>query len=68
MKWEGNVARMRDGRYACTASIGKYEGNSQLGKPKRNGLIKLNEIFKKKGVRKWTRLTWLMMMKGRGFF
>jgi len=61
MRWARNVARVGDIRYAYRASIGKYEGKCQLGKPRRNGMIKLKCIFKKKNVRKWTRLTGFMI-------
>jgi len=68
MRWAENVARMGDRRYAYRASMGKYEGNCQLGKPTRNGMIKLKYIFKEKDVRKWTRMTWLAIRTGGGYF
>ena len=68
MRWAGNVARMGDRRCAYRASIGKFEGNNQLGKPMRNGMMKWKWIFKKKDVRKWTRLTWITIRTGDGVF
>jgi hypothetical protein len=36
MRWEGHVARLGEKRNACRLLVGKPEGKSQLGRPRRS--------------------------------
>jgi len=44
MRWAGYVERVRDGRGACRALMGRPKGNKQFGRPRRrwDDYIKMN--------------------------
>jgi hypothetical protein len=48
MRWKGNVARMGERWIVCRVVMGKFEGRSPLGRPKRrwedNTKMDLNEV------------------------
>jgi hypothetical protein len=46
MRWAGRVARMGARRSACRVLVGKPEEKSHIGRPRLDGRIILNWIFK----------------------
>jgi hypothetical protein len=66
MRWAGNVARMGEGRDVYRILVGKPEGKSPLGKPRRrwedNNKIELQEA----GCGVWNGLSWLKIETGDG--
>jgi len=66
MGWARNVARMREGRGACRVLVGKPEGKSLLGRPRRRGRVILRWIFRSWDVGLWTESSWLRIGTGGG--
>jgi hypothetical protein len=61
MRWAGHVARNGEGRGVYRDLVGKPEGKTPLGRPRRR-----REDIIKADVRVWNGLSWLRMKRGGG--
>jgi hypothetical protein len=66
MRWAGHVARMGEERGVYRVLVGKPEGKSPLGRPRRRWVEILGWIFRRWDVGIWTGLDWPRIETGGG--
>jgi hypothetical protein len=62
MRWAGHVARMREKRDAYRLVVGKPEGNSQLGRPRRRWVDTIRMDLREVG---WGDVDWIGLAQDR---
>jgi hypothetical protein len=62
MRWVGHVARMGEGRGVYRVSVGKPEGKSPLGRPRRRWEENIKLDFKEMGI---DRANWIRLAQDR---
>jgi len=66
MRWAGHVARIGERRGLYRVLVGKPEGKSPLGRPRRRWEDNIKWIFSKWDVDVWTGWSWLRIGTGCG--
>ena len=64
MRLVGYVARMGEGRDVYRVLVGKPEGKSPLGRPRRRWEDNIKLDFRKWDVRTWTGSMWFRILTG----
>jgi hypothetical protein len=66
MRWAGHVARMGEGRGAYRILVGRPEGRSPFGRPRRRWEDNIKMDLQQVGCGAWTGLIWLRIGTGFG--
>ena len=66
MRWAGHVARMGERRGVYRALVGKPEGKSPLGRPKRRWEDNIKMDLQEVGCGVWTGSSWHRIGRGGG--